>query len=128
MKNIKIQWLVTNPTLWLLCLCFLGMQTSICAQKQKVWLDADTGNEMDDIYALARILEDTSVEVIGLSSAHFNNADLVVFDADKVESKSTIEEPRVYPEGIRLVVVNGVVVVDNGVHSGKRPGKVLRRN
>ncbi len=80
MKNIKIQWLVTNPTLWLLCLCFLGMQTSICAQKQKVWLDADTGNEMDDIYALARILEDTSVEVIGLSSAHFNNPDLVAFD------------------------------------------------
>ena len=57
-----------------------------------------------------------------------NFADLVVFDADKVNSKSTIEEPRVYPEGIRLVVVNGVVVVDNGAHSGKRPGKVLRRN
>lgn len=57
-----------------------------------------------------------------------NFADLVIFDADNVKSKSSIEEPRVYPEGIRLVVVNGVVVVDNGAHSGKRPGRVLRRN
>ncbi len=57
-----------------------------------------------------------------------NFADLVVFDAEKVRSKSTVMEPRVYPEGIRLVMVNGTIVVDNGVHSGKRPGKVLRRN
>jgi len=50
------------------------------AQKQKVWLDADTGNEMDDLYAIVRLLKAPSIEMIGLSSAHFNNPDLLVFD------------------------------------------------
>lgn len=46
----------------------------------KVWLDADTGNEMDDVYALAHALRAPGIEVVGLSSAHFNNADLVAFE------------------------------------------------
>lgn len=50
------------------------------AQKQKVWLDSDTGNEMDDLYAIVRLLKDPSVDVVGLSSAHFNNPDLLVFE------------------------------------------------
>jgi N-acyl-D-amino-acid deacylase len=57
-----------------------------------------------------------------------NFADLVVFDAANVRTRSTVEEPRAYPDGIRCVIVNGTIVVDNGIHSGKRPGKVLRRN
>lgn len=50
------------------------------AQKQKVWLDSDTGNEMDDLYAIVRLLKEPAVEVVGLSSAHFNNPDLLVFE------------------------------------------------
>lgn len=53
---------------------------SAFGQKQQVWLDADTGNETDDVYAIVQLLTDTSIEVVGLSSAHFNNADLVAFD------------------------------------------------
>lgn len=53
---------------------------SVFAQKQKVWLDADTGNETDDVFAIVRLLAEPSVDVVGLSSAHFNNADLVAFD------------------------------------------------
>lgn len=49
-------------------------------QKQKVWLDADTGNEMDDLYAIVRMVKDPSINMIGLSSAHFNNPDLLVFE------------------------------------------------
>jgi purine nucleosidase len=49
-------------------------------QKQKVWLDTDTGNEMDDLYAIVRLLKDTSVDIAGISSAHFNNPDLLVFE------------------------------------------------
>lgn len=64
-------------TVFLLILCFA---TNLYAQKQKVWIDADTGNETDDIYALVRLLDESSIEVIGLSSAHFNNADLVAFE------------------------------------------------
>ena len=50
------------------------------AQKQKVWLDADTGNEMDDLYAIVRLVKEPSIDLIGLSSAHFNNPDLLVFE------------------------------------------------
>jgi len=64
-------------TLVLLLSVFSG---NIFAQKQKVWIDADTGNEMDDLYAITRLLKDTTVEIVGLSSAHFNNADLLVFE------------------------------------------------
>jgi len=35
---------------------------------------------MDDLYAIVRLLKDPSVEVVGLSSAHFNNPDLLVFE------------------------------------------------
>ncbi|MCX6240122.1 MAG: hypothetical protein NTY07_21710 [Bacteroidia bacterium] len=55
--------------------CFCIFSSSI-AQKQKVWLDADTGNEMDDLYAIVRMVKAPSVNLIGLSSVHFNNPDL----------------------------------------------------
>ena len=54
-------------------------------------------------------------------------ADLVVFDADRVRSNATYEEPRQYPDGIEWVIVGGDVVVERGQHTGARPGHVLRR-
>lgn len=54
--------------------------TILMAQKQNVWIDADTGNEVDDIYAIIRLLNEPRVKVVGLSSAHFNNPDLLTFD------------------------------------------------
>ena len=54
---------------------------SATAQRQKVWLDADTGNEVDDIFAIVRLLwANDEKDIMGLSSAHFNNADLVAFE------------------------------------------------
>lgn len=40
-------------------------------------LDADTGNEMDDLYAIVRALIDPEVDLIALTSAHFNNVQLL---------------------------------------------------
>ena len=53
-------------------------------------------------------------------------ADLVVFDPEKVRDTATFENPRQYPEGIPYVAVNGVLVKDNGSHTGALPGRVLR--
>jgi N-acyl-D-amino-acid deacylase len=53
-------------------------------------------------------------------------ADLVLFDAERVLDRATFEEPRLAPEGIHLVVVNGEVVVDSGRHTGATPGIALR--
>lgn len=42
-----------------------------------VIIDADTGNEMDDLYAIVRGLIAEDWPVIGLTSAHFNNIQLL---------------------------------------------------
>lgn len=52
-------------------------------------------------------------------------ADAVIFDYDKIRDRSTYEQPDLPPDGIDNVLVNGVVVVDHGKHTGARPGKVL---
>ncbi|MDP9468763.1 MAG: amidohydrolase family protein, partial [Chloroflexota bacterium] len=54
-------------------------------------------------------------------------ADLVVFDAARVRSNATYEEPRRYPDGIEYVAVNGQLVVDGNAHTGALPGRALRR-
>ena len=53
-------------------------------------------------------------------------ADIVMFDPDRVEAKATFEDPKQYPAGIDYVMVNGQLVVDNGVHTGALPGRALR--
>jgi N-acyl-D-aspartate/D-glutamate deacylase len=53
-------------------------------------------------------------------------ADVTVFDPDRVIDKSTYLEPFQYNEGISYVVVNGQVVLDQGHHTGARPGRALR--
>jgi len=58
----------------------LSFDSNIFSQKQKVWLDADTGNETDDVYAIVQLLMDNSIDLVGLSAAHFNNADLIAFE------------------------------------------------
>jgi purine nucleosidase len=63
---------------FLILIPFLISISSAFAQ-QKVWLDADTGNEMDDLYAIAHLVKSDKIDLIGLSSAHFNNSDLNVF-------------------------------------------------
>jgi N-acyl-D-amino-acid deacylase len=53
-------------------------------------------------------------------------ADITLFNPDTVEDKATFVQPHQYPLGIPYVIVNGQVVLDNGVHTGALPGHVLR--
>jgi len=55
------------------------------------------------------------------------NADIVVFDQNEIGDVGDHVEPRKRPEGIMSVVVNGEIVVDNGVHTGKTPGVLIRK-
>ena len=55
-------------------------------------------------------------------------ADVCVFDPDRIIDRATFKEPAAYPEGVRQVVVNGQIVVDAGEHTGRLPGRVLRKN
>ena len=52
-------------------------------------------------------------------------ADVVVFDPDAVSDAATYENPQQYAKGVPFVLVNGTVVIDNGNHTGARPGKII---
>ena len=54
-------------------------------------------------------------------------ADIVVFDEEAVGSRASLGEPRVFPDGIPYVLVNGVLVIDEYEHTGATPGRALRR-
>jgi N-acyl-D-amino-acid deacylase len=53
-------------------------------------------------------------------------ADVVAFDPAKVADTNSFEAPKSYAAGVPYVLVNGVVVIDGGQHTGARPGRVLR--
>jgi N-acyl-D-amino-acid deacylase len=52
-------------------------------------------------------------------------ADLVLLSTPR--DRATFEEPTLPPEGIDLVVCNGVVTADQGRHTGALPGRVLTK-
>ncbi|WP_288372074.1 nucleoside hydrolase [uncultured Algoriphagus sp.] len=79
-----------NRPFFLLIYCFYLFQ-SISFAQQKVWLDSDTGNEMDDLYAIAYLVKVPGIDLIGLSSAHFNNADLNVFEKWNAYETATLK-------------------------------------
>jgi N-acyl-D-amino-acid deacylase len=56
-----------------------------------------------------------------------NFADITLFDPDRVIDRATYTDPFQYNEGIELVIVNGQIVLENGKHTGARPGRALRR-
>jgi N-acyl-D-aspartate/D-glutamate deacylase len=55
------------------------------------------------------------------------DADLTIFDHERVIDKSTYEEPGKYSAGVQHVLVNGVPVVKDGrLQSGISPGRAVR--
>jgi dihydroorotase len=56
------------------------------------------------------------------------DADITVFDPDRVTDRATFEKPAQYSEGIPYVFVNGVMVVKNGeLQESVLPGRGVRR-
>lgn len=53
-------------------------------------------------------------------------ADVVVFDPETVGDRATFEKPHQVSVGITHVLVNGVVVLQDGVHTGAKPGRPVR--
>ena len=52
-------------------------------------------------------------------------ADVTIFDPDRIIDRSEFGDSHHYSEGVSYVLVNGVVVLDDGKMSGQRPGQVL---
>jgi len=55
-----------------------------------------------------------------------NWADVTIFDLATLDDRATYDDPTRSPTGIEWVLVNGVVVIDRGRHTGAKPGHVLR--
>ena len=53
-------------------------------------------------------------------------ADVVVFDPRTIIDKATFEQPLQASIGVRDVFVNGVAVLRDGVHTGAKPGQIVR--
>jgi N-acyl-D-amino-acid deacylase len=54
-------------------------------------------------------------------------ADIVVFDPQEFTDTATYAEPHQYAAGVKFVWVNGHLVIENGKHTGRRSGMVLKK-
>lgn len=54
-------------------------------------------------------------------------ADIVLFDPSSINDRATYNNPKLYPEGIKAVMVNGAVTVEEGEHLGVKAGRIIRR-
>lgn len=53
-------------------------------------------------------------------------ADIAIFDATQIVDRATFGEPHKPAEGMKFVLVNGQVVLQDGQYTGAEPGRVLR--
>ena len=53
------------------------------------------------------------------------NADITVFDPETIGSRADFLESRVWPDGVRHVIVGGVPVIRDGQYTGALPGKAV---
>jgi len=60
-----------------------------------------------------------------LTLNHF--ADVIVFDPAEFADRATYEEPTLLAVGMKYVIVNGVITIDNGQYTGATAGRVLSR-
>lgn len=89
-------------------------------REQKVIGLEEAVRKMTSLAAQRMKLSDRGILREGLS------ADIVVFDPDRIIDRATFDKPHQFPEGISQVIVNGVSVVKDGVHTGAKPGRALR--
>ncbi len=56
-----------------------------------------------------------------------NYADITIFDPETIEEKATIQNPYQYAQGINHLIVNGKIVLRDGVYKEKKAGMVIRK-
>ena len=84
-------------------------------------------------------LEEIIFKMTGLPANRYNlknkgaikndyDADLVIFDYDKIAPGNTYQNPNLLSEGIEYVIIGGEIVYHNKKLTGKTPGKILLHN
>ena len=54
-------------------------------------------------------------------------ADVIVFDEKTVSDRATYEQPEVFSVGMKYVIINGKLAVDNGAYTNLLAGRALRK-
>ncbi len=80
----------------------------------------DAVRKMTSLPATRLGLQDRGLLKVGM------RADVVVLNPVTLNDNATFEKPKQYPSGVEQVIVNGVRVVVDGDHTGRKPGLVLR--
>jgi N-acyl-D-amino-acid deacylase len=86
---------------------------------EHVLLLEDAVRKMSSAVATRLSIQDRGVLREGLY------ADIAIFDPRSVSDRATFEEPHQLSVGMKYVLVNGVVVVRNGLHTGAKPGRIV---
>jgi N-acyl-D-aspartate/D-glutamate deacylase len=88
----------------------------------------------DSIISIAKFINGSSSETASIFKIPNRgkikegySADIIIFDPLTFEDKSNYINPNQYAEGLKYSIINGVVVIENGVYTNKRPGKVLKK-
>ena len=53
-------------------------------------------------------------------------ADLVVFDPEQLQDHATFDDPLQFATGVEYVLVNGIMVLNEGEHTNKFPGRFVK--
>jgi N-acyl-D-amino-acid deacylase len=54
-------------------------------------------------------------------------ADITIFDQETIEEKTTFANPHNYSEGIKHVIVNGKITINDGKYEGALNGTILQK-
>lgn len=54
-------------------------------------------------------------------------ADVIIFDEKTVADRATYEQPELFSVGMKFVIVNGKIAVENGAYTGVLAGRALRK-
>ena len=88
---------------------------------EKVLTLEEAVRKMTSLAASRAGLRDRGILRVGMK------ADLVVFDPQNVQDRSTYEDPHHFSEGVAHVIVNGQFVLRDAKMTGALPGRILRR-
>ncbi len=53
-------------------------------------------------------------------------ADIAVLDLEGLRAPASLSDPHQYAEGVRYLLVNGIVTVDGGIWTGKLAGRIIK--
>jgi N-acyl-D-amino-acid deacylase len=88
--------------------------------KQKIMSLEDGIRRMTSFPALRFGLEGRGL----LSASSF--ADITVIDPKTIIDNATFQDPHRYSDGVKYVIVNGTLAVENGKYNGSQPGRTIK--